>query len=243
MTSKLKILAAGFALAFTGAASASIPDEGTFLMLNNNATNNSYFLNLGYTLYDFQAGLSDKTWDLTNASTGAFWDANFNGASVSFNVTAQGYPQDGALESYNVTHIPALVNGAQTVFQLEAVAQNVYNKVLALNSAAAGGNYGLVTSTSSPASYSFQWGNNVNSTVPNTTSAGLDTLLPFYSVTVDPGNPSNRTTVALLGNFSLSSAGLLTYNPVTAVPIPAAAWLMGSAVTFLFGFARRRKGV
>lgn len=44
-----------------------------------------------------------------------------------------------------------------------------------------------------------------------------------------------------LGNWNLSSTGELTYTAVSAVPVPAAAWLFGSGLLGLVGVARRRR--
>lgn len=42
------------------------------------------------------------------------------------------------------------------------------------------------------------------------------------------------------GQWNLSTAGVLSYNGVSAVPVPAAVWLFGSGLLGLVGVARRR---
>jgi len=57
---------------------------------------------------------------------------------------------------------------------------------------------------------------------------------PFFLSTGVSGN--------ILGNWNLDNAGLLTFNgaSVSAVPVPAAVWLFGSALVGLFGVGRRK---
>ncbi len=71
-----------------------------------------------------------------------------------------------------------------------------------------------------------------------TLTGGLASTVDFFFLGVD--NLDNSVTAAprLMGTFSLAANGDLSYAPV---PVPAAAWLMGSALAGLAGVARRRR--
>lgn len=89
------------------------------------------------------------------------------------------------------------------------------------------------------------------------TADGLDVALAFYYLQKDPSRPSEPplneilndptaigsnqmpAVVRQLGTFHLASDGTLTFTPV---PVPAAAWMLGSGVLALAGVARRRRG-
>lgn len=92
----------------------------------------------------------------------------------------------------------------------------------------------------------------------NATAEGLDTALAFYYLQKDPSRPvetplledpqlpGSNALPALaqqLGSFRLAADGTLTFtSSVTPVPVPAAAWMLGSGVLALAGAARRRRG-
>ena len=63
----------------------------------------------------------------------------------------------------------------------------------------------------------------------------------YYWLGID--NVDNAVSLApqLLGSWSSLSDGTLTFNSVSAVPVPAAVWLFGSGLVGLVGVARRRK--
>jgi len=50
-------------------------------------------------------------------------------------------------------------------------------------------------------------------------------------------------TTALLGAWTFDSAGTLTFNGSSAVPVPAAVWLFGSALLGLVGVSRRKQAL
>lgn len=89
------------------------------------------------------------------------------------------------------------------------------------------------------------------------TADSLDVALAFYYLRKDPSRPvdaplledpqlpgSNLLPVLTeeLGTFRLAANGTLTFtSAVTPIPVPAAAWLMGSGLLALAGAARRRR--
>jgi hypothetical protein len=70
---------------------------------------------------------------------------------------------------------------------------------------------------------------------------GLGTSAKLYSVT-SPGSTSTQLVgTTVLGNVSLTAAGLVFSTVTTApVPLPAAIWLLGSGLLGLFGIGRRK---
>ena len=70
-------------------------------------------------------------------------------------------------------------------------------------------------------------------------STGLNSSATMYLLSAANTSGSTKVTPGALFNVSLTSAGL-TFSPLTAVPIPAALWLLGSGLLGLAGVARRK---
>ena len=90
------------------------------------------------------------------------------------------------------------------------------------------------------------------------TADALDLTLAFYYLQKDPSRPNDpplfedpqlpgsnmlAAVARQLGSFTLAADGTLSFtSSVTPVPVPAAAWLLGSGVLALAGVTRRRRG-
>jgi hypothetical protein len=70
--------------------------------------------------------------------------------------------------------------------------------------------------------------------------AGLGTAQYLYLMASDAFVNNTTTSYVTTGTFSLSQQGVLTFSG-TAVPIPAAIWLLGSGLLGLVGVSRRRR--
>jgi len=73
------------------------------------------------------------------------------------------------------------------------------------------------------------------------TNIGDVSSMPITVNTVDSSGNGSFTTVSVSANATVTS--VYTVAAVTEVPVPAAAWLFGSAILGLVGVARRRKAV
>ena len=104
---------------------------------------------------------------------------------------------------------------------------------------------GIQSNTLDPSYYSTlydTWGSATNTPFSNT--AALDQSQTFYmmSNTLNGrGLGGNPATVDTYGTFTLTANGLqYAAAAPAATPIPAAVWLLGSAMVGLVGVARRR---
>ena len=93
--------------------------------------------------------------------------------------------------------------------------------------------------------FNVSWGTNFNLQLPQLDNSGtLGDSLAFYHWYLDnPGGTAKVVSAQLAGVWTLSTEGVLSYGApeVAAVPVPAAAWLFGSALAGLGIFPRRRK--
>lgn len=260
MKVKLKTLVAAFALAIGGQAQAAIDSDnaanagtGTgvgelFLSVidRGGSAPRSYVRDLGITAADFLANDASfvnnlsiaadaNLLDILNNATGTIaWNLAAAYNDWGTNLDTLGYLTTSPIQ-LDVNNTPSGFAGigGTAIPNIGIYLQSV-NGVDA-NYAADGSQ---IFGNAANAFYDNSWGDMWN--VSHSTEAALDQLLGFYYVVLD-GNTDTTGVQNLLGDWKLSSAGELTYSAeVTPIPVPAAVWLLGSALIGMVGVARRK---
>lgn len=144
--------------------------------------------------------------------------------------------------------------GGNLGFQMQTNAQWLSDNV----AAGIADNGVLVAGPNNPHSFVSSFGTHgFEIAMQDATADNLDTTLAFYYLQKDPSRPSEpplsdsdpvgsnamAAIVKQLGSFTLAADGSLSFeSSVTPVPVPAAAWMLGSGVVALIGLTRRRRG-
>ncbi len=253
---KTKMLVAAVAMAVTGAASAldntSTAGVGSELVFNiwdpTSGQEASFTLGLDLNMNTFSGNTTVNFGNIfANAGFQSFLGASsVNGANnlsaLRWNVGA-GYTEIFGEEKAAFTHGPvgdplSIMNNQVT--QASTAMANFY-------SAFGAGNSGGAVNPIDPkfAGDSVAWGETMGGGVFQGTAGNVGDSLGFYQFTNNYGplfegsDTDPATAVVYGGSFSLSQTGDLIYT-ASPVPVPAAVWLLGSAMVGLVGVARRR---
>lgn len=267
MKLNLKMIAVAAAMVATGSANATltaanVPGGSSLVLVAfSTATQDYYYRDLGYTLNQFlpnaavvaagdggvigdkspEAGLTiDKT---TNASfaDAAFgtWLSGETASNVRWLVTAGDSLTTGANGFSRLLQSVAGTAGPVGNGQVRAGAASVTGLPSAITLSGTG--------TSVPATFTQ------NNLLQVATLGTLDNAssLFYYTATTQTGSTAVTATANQFGNsagfatITLASNGDLSYSlapaSVSAVPVPAAAWLFGSGLMSMVGVVRRRK--
>jgi len=262
-----KVLAASVALAVGGVAHAAIDDDNAFTPGGGNGSGElflsvidrgapspmSYVLDLGITADQFLANDASYLNTLSFAA-----DANLQtllanpGGTVAWNIAAihndygptfddLGYLSTAPAEPVaNTETLTGWVGMSNAIAQAGQYLQAT-NEIIGANNSV------LITNPNDNAFYDGPfWGDTWHTSL-HSTEANLDESLGFYFVASnfsEDGDGSSSRVVPFLGTWMLSANGELTYNAAASVvPVPAAVWLLGSALIGMAGVARRKNSL
>jgi len=259
MKIRFRVLVGSVALAVGSVAQAAIDDDNAFTpgggdgggelflsVIDRGAEEPmSYVRNLSISARDFLA--SDATY-LDSLSFAA--DENLQtllanpGGTVAWNIAAihntygENYDDMGYLTTAPVEPVANEETLTGFVGMSNAIAQA--GQYLQATRDVTKGDSILVTNPNDHAFYDGPfWGNDWHTSL-HATEAGLDENLGFYYVATNysvDGDGSSSRVVPLLGEWMLATSGTLTYK---SVPLPAAVWLLASALLGMAGMAGRR---
>lgn len=248
---KLKTIAAVVALAASGAASAApIGLEGLFFSAIDQTNNTSIVITLNETTTQFRASPNaNRTLGGDGLGDLNAWLATADLTAVSWNVA--GASDDGT--QFNIPPSP-LFGGLSTGTDIETVFPG-WGSFGGLDSTV--GNFTIFRNLMNPnlnASDGFQTqGNsafffvNQNGGVGFQSVGGVGALLPFYSFFADQDGNSffEGDYTKFAGSWQLTydvgTGASLTYAATAPVPVPAAVWLLGSALLGMVGVSRRKQ--
>lgn len=270
MKMKFKILASSLALALAGQASAALDlptSNNSSLWLTvwdtSIGATKSYTRNLGLNLNSFLPNSlsGDKTPEsgLTlNFASDALFASTFTGISSS-NLAWNVFGGDAVFGGANgqarvIVTAPTATANSPSITRASVVNAGVNSDFFATNLLA---NWGCNTANSCAvndptvdgAGQGPRWGAGVGGAIPFNTSGSVGSLLNFYYFAANSaafGQAESKVAFAnSLGRatWTMDANGNATYNleGVSAVPVPAAVWLLGSGLVGLVGVARRRR--
>lgn len=255
---KLNALAAVIAIAVSAPASATIANSGTgngelFFTVWDATNQRSYTKDLGISINTWNTNTSDGVHsEAFNVSADANWTSFLSGVSnvnsLQWNIGAlDGSGADRYLTTAQA--IGPMNNEIITQFNdnSDTFLANTNTKGTHPGAASNGSNLATVAVDGNP---SFgggpNWGSNFGGKAPFSNAALINSSNFFWLITESStADGSLPATIAQFANgiWNFATSGDLTYSQsaVSAVPVPAAVWLLGSGLLGLVGVARRRR--
>lgn len=255
MNTKIKSLALAVALASSGAAQAAIdaPFDGGELFFNiwdpTVGKEFSFTMGLNTNVAAFMtAAMAPGTMSFGNIFSNATYSALFSDPADGghdmtklrwnvFGASSTGVEDDLVLVTQALNSNNPYNNG--NVQGGVAAAANFLQQAPFNTAANEGGHSNPLSPVYAPNPLQFNAETIAGIFQPTTNGVGGDLGFYMYGNTGSYGSVDEANMQAFNGKWNLSSTGDLSYS-VSAVPVPAAAWLLGSALVGLVGISRRR---
>ncbi len=260
------VLSNTFAATCDGTNASACGSGELFLSVWNEEAATSYSLDLGITVEEIASGaVLTRQWDLASTSVapffGSFLSALGAGKTLQYNVAANNTlgalntnPDFGVVTTFS--NSPAEVQGVQPGVGLSGIvstlSSNVRSRINNLNATVTEDHPGATANDfaanldeqSDATQFSYfndaSWGIDLGGGIGGlTTATVVGQVLDLYLLGWSGSGPTSR--FSQLGQYSLNANGLLTFTSVSAVPVPAAVWLLGSVLLGMAGYGGRGK--
>jgi hypothetical protein len=240
---KLKHLAAAVALAAAGTSvqAAPVPTDGLFISIVDNANGSSFFGNLGVTTGTFLSTYANSSFTATGdliTDLSAWLGPKSDLTQIQWNIlgTIGGATIAGTGGLTTVSAINAVTDTRTGEFNADL--GNIGSFVEQRNLDLASSDGVAYTQVNFIQDFGSPGGLGIDS------NAGLGASLAFYELVKGTRTVQGEIN-PLAGSWSFnfgSGAASVVYNAATApVPVPAAVWLLGSALLGMAGISRRKQ--